>query len=1030
MEAKLTEDYLVEQSAINWLKEIGYLYIEGSALSPECGERESYRQVVLKNRFVRAIKRINPWLDDELAKDVYKKIIELEHPDFVIKSKLFYEMLVNGVKITIKDGRVERTKIAKIIDYENPENNEFLVANQFTVEYQYQRNLTRRPDMVVFINGIPIAVFEFKSFNANETAKDAFYDHKEKMKDIPQLYIYAQFVVASDGVETKYGSPMSDWERFFVWEGIDDDNDLEVLSSEEGISYSFIHKKTNARYTSLEVFIKGLMQKERLLEYIEDFIFYEKSGESFTKKIAMFHQFYSVRKAIKKTIECVTKGSKPEERRIGVIWHTQGSGKSLTMYFYARKALKSKELQNPIILFVTDRNELDDQLYKIFSHMPIAKQAESINDLQETIKTIAGGIIFTTIQKFGKRNNEEYPFLTERRNIIVIADEAHRSQYRELAMNLRKAIPNASFMGFTATPIEFEDRDTYLVFGEPISIYSMDKARRHNVVVPIYYEARLAELHLMNEVIDEEFEEITEDVIRDPEVKENIKRKFAKLEEIMLAEERIKKVAKDIVEHFNKRRNEIEGKGLVVAISRKVAVKLYNEIIKQPDAPSTILVMSGNKQKDPEEYHPHIRNKIELEEVANNFKNPEKDPVLAIVVDMWLTGFDVPCLHTIYFDKPMKGYSLMQAIARVNRVFKDKPGGLIVDYIGIADDLRKSLGIYAFERVDEILSDITTVVNELKEKHNIVCSIFHGIDFKNWNKLSSEELSKLTVICYERVTKDEETKKMFIKNFVALKKLYALASPHPEAYKIKDDIKFFEMIKKMIIKYQTASVREISRDLEYEMSQLISKSISAEEPVDVFSLMEKEKPEISILNEDFLLQFKNMQYKNYAAQLLAKLLKDKITYKYKKNPFRYRTFYEMLNGVIEKYNKKLITAAEIIDLLIEIAKDFKKAVENGMELDLSEEELAFYDLLCKEGEIFANSEEIKRIAKQIVKELGYYVNIVDWNKKDNIKAKIKKTLKAMLIRSELNLSNVSYKKIESIVEEVVDHAEKIYGIAA
>ena len=694
------------------------------------------------------------------------------------------------------------------------------------------------------------------------------------------------------------------------------------------------------------------------------------------------------------------------------------------MLFYARKALKIKELENPLLLFITDRKNLDEQLYRLFSPIPIVHQAESINDLQEKISKMAGGIIFATIQKFGKRNVDEYPFLTDRKNIIVIADEAHRSQYRELAQNLRKAIPNASFMGFTATPIELQDRDTYLVFGEPISIYSMDKALRHKVIVPIYYEPRLVELHLTNEFINEEFEEISEDL--EPEMKEELKKKYARLENLILNPERIEKIAKDIVEHFNKRVSEFEGKAMVVVISRKVAVELYKAIKKIPDAPSVEVVMSGNKQRDPEDFHPHIRNKHEMEELLDNFKNPERDPKMVIVVDMLLTGFDVPCLHTMYFDKPMKNHNLLQAIARVNRVFKDKPAGLIVDYIGIADDLRKSLAKYTVETIKQVLTDINQVINLLKEKYDIVSSLFYGLNYKNWKSLSSEQLSRLTVSAYN-LLEDEDKKKNFVKNFIELKKLYALASPHPETIKIKDDIRFFEMIKKMMVKYSTRTFREISRELEYEISQLISKSISAEEPVDIFSLLQKEKPNVSVLDEEFLLQFKNMEQKNYAIDLLQKIINDELKVRIRKNPFRYRELSEMLNSILEKYNIKLLTTAEMIEELINIAKEIKKKIEEGKDLGLSEDELVFYDMLLKEKEIFKNEEEIKMVAKEVIKKLGNFIKIVDWNKKETLRAKIKMAIKEILANAID--ARVGYEKIDEIASEIYEYVEVLYAAA-
>jgi type I restriction enzyme R subunit len=1023
--AQLTEDYMVEQPAIKWLSELGYSYTLGSNLAPENGERESYRQVILKHRFVDAVKRLNPWLSQTQAEDVYRRVTKIDHPDFIMKSKIFYDMLTNGVKITVKERDQEITRAVKLIDFESLVNNDFLAANQYTVEYQYQNGLHRRPDLVVFVNGLPLAVFEFKSFGADEVAKDAFYDHKAKMSDIPQFYVYVQVLVASDGLETKFGAKTSDWDRFFLWEGIFDDEDVEARKVGEN-RYDCFFRQTGQKMTSLEILLKGLFRKEHLLEYLQDFVLYEKSGESYENKIAMFHQFYGVRKAIERTKEALLHGKTPEQRRIGVVWHTQGVGKSLTMLFYAKKALKVKDLENPLLLFITDRNNLDEQLYGVFADLPIAKQAEDIKDLQQTIRMAAGGIVFATIQKFGKRRTDEYPFLTDRKNIIIIADEAHRSQYKEFAQNLRIAIPNASFMGFTATPIELEDRSTTLVFGSHISIYSMDKAIRHGVVVPIYYEARLAELHLTNEFIDDEFEEISETVAMDPETKDALRKKFARLEHLMLAEERLERIAKDIVEHFNKRVQELQGKAIVVTISRRVAVKLYEKITSLVDAPPIVIVMSGNKQKDPKEYWPHVRNRHELEQLRKNFVNPDTDPQMAIVVDMWLTGFDAPCLHTMYFDKPMKDHSLVQAIARVNRVFKDKPGGLIVDYIGIADNLRKSLAMYTLNAIRETLVDINQVIAQLKEQYDIVRSLLHGIDYKGWRNMEPAEISRLTTMAYDIVSRDEEIKKRFVRSFIALKKLYALASPHPEIYKVKEDIFFLEMIKKMIVKYSTAGVRDITRELEYEISHLISKSIAAEEPVDVFALMGKDKLEISVLDEKFLSQFRNMPYRNYAAELLARIIKDQLVVRMRVNPFRYRSLYEILTNLIDRYNVKLLSAPDIIEELIRIAGQIRKAVEEGKKLDITEQELAFYDLLVSKEGFFEGNEEIRKVAKEIAKELGDYVKVADWNRKEYLKARIRTAVKNVLMR--VVDGRATYSEIEQLSMDIMNHAEIIYAL--
>jgi len=683
--------------------------------------------------------------------------------------------------------------------------------------------------------------------------------------------------------------------------------------------------------------------------------------------------------------------------------------------------LKIPELDYPLLLFLTDRRELDEQLYGVFADaLPIAKHVETIEDLQKTVKETRGGVVFATIQKFGRKSKEEeYPFLTDRRNIVIIADEAHRSHYRKLAENLRRAIPNASFLGFTATPIDYEDRSTTLVFGDYISVYSIEKARRHGVVVPIYYESRLSELHLTNEFIDLEFEEISEKVAADPEEKESIKKAFAKLERIMLTEEYLENVAKDIVDHFNRRIQQLEGKAMVVTISRKVAVELYKRIIKQPNAPNVAVVMSGNKSKDPEEFHEHIRTKKELKDLADKFKDPESDLKMVIVVDMWLTGFDAPCLHTMYFWKPMKNHSLVQAIARVNRVFKDKPGGLIVDYIGIADDLRKSLSKYAIEQVRETLTNISEVLALLKEKYDVVSSYFSGLDHKTWKELSSEELARLTAQAYERVAKDEDTKKRFVKNFVALKKLYLLASPHPEATAIKDELAFFEMVKKMIVKYSVRKTREISRDLEREVSMLISKSISAKEPVDVFDLLKKDKPEISVLSEEFLREIENLEYKSLAAEMLLKILHDRIRVRMKVNPWKFRSFYERLKELIEKHNTKLIDVSEMISRLVEIAREVRKAEEEGKQLNMSDEEFAFYSLLLSYPNLpIDDKKKVEEIARDVTKILSGYIKISEWKRKEYMKSRIKAEVKRVLMKKGFR----NYSIINELSEMIVEHA--------
>ncbi|ASJ10036.1 restriction endonuclease subunit R [Thermococcus sp. P6] len=1023
--ARLNEGYMVEDTAINVLKGLGYAYVHGSELTPEEGERESYRDVILRDRFLRAVKRLNPWLTDELALKVYEMVRNPDHPDFVVRGMLFYDMLSKGVKLTFKTGGEEKTRFVRLVDFQNPDNNEFLVSNQFTVEYYYENDRFRRPDMVVFINGLPIAIFEFKGYNSNQTAKDAFNDHDVKKKDIPQLYQYAQILVASDGVETRYGSPTSGWDRFFVWEGVMSDDDVRPIEVEGhgALAYEYNGKQ----YTSLDILLMGLFRREHLLEYLEDFIVYDRRGKSYSKIIATYYQFYTVKKAVERTMRAVLHGEKPEDRRIGIVWHAQGTGKSITMLLYAKKVLKVRELNNPLLIFLTDRRELDEQLYEVFANVfTEAEHVESITELQEAIKKTPGGIIFATIQKFGRKSkDEEYPFLTDRRNVIVIADEAHRSQYGQLAQNLRRAIPNASFLAFTATPIDYDDRSTFLVFGDYVSAYPMDKARRHNVVVPIYYEARLTELHLTKEFIDLEFENLSEKVAADPETKEGLKRAFAKLERIMLTEEYLSRISKDIVEHFNRRVQDFDGKAMVVTISRRVAVELYGWIVKQPKAPKVAVVISGDKSRDPEEFHPHIRTRKQLEDLAKEFKDPESDLKMVIVVDMWLTGFDVPPLHTMYFWKPMKNHSLVQAIARVNRVYKDKPGGLIVDYIGIADDLSKSLSKYSSEARRDIMTDIRLILDTLKKKHEDVKAQLKGIDYRNWKDLSPEELSRLTVKAYGLIARSDEAKKKFVRDVVALKKLYLLASPHPEATAIKEELQFFEMIKRMIVKYSTRLSREISKELEREVQEIISRGITAREPVDIFEMLRKKKPEISILSDEFLNEFTKIENKNYVRDVLMKILSDELRFRTRINPPRFKKFSEMLETIIEKHNQKLITTAEMIEELVELARNMRKAIEEGKELSLSDDELAFYDMLLTYPDLpIRERERVERIAREIARMMSGYVKVADWKRKKNLRAKIRAGLKMILVKEGIN----DYSLISNLSDSLLEYAEGVYGI--
>jgi len=895
------------------------------------------------------------------------------------------------VKVEVENEKGElRGKFVKVFDFENPLNNEFLVVNQFTVQGIEK---VRRPDVVVFINGIPVAIFELKNPRIEEaTIQTAYEQLQEYKKDIPEIFKYNQILAISDLAEARYGTISSSQEWFKIWRGIDDpDEKLKGVSE-------------------LEVLVKGLFQKSRLLDIIENFIVFEADSEKdvskYTKKICLYHQYFGVNKAINETL----RATKPEgNKKIGVLWHTQGSGKTLSMVFYVNKAKKIEELQSPTFVFLTDRNDLDNQFYKTFlrtGYVTLAKQAKTIKDLKEKLKTAGGELIFTTIQKFA----EDFEKLSKRRNIIVIADEAHRSQYAELAARARKALPNASFMGVTATPIDLNNKSTRLVFGDYISIYPMSRAVEDGATVPIYYESRLIPLHLTNYFIDEEFDNLTQEV--DFEMKESLKRKFARLEQAVAAPDRLKKIAEDIVRHFNNQG--IKGKAMVTTITRKVAVELYKLISNIKGAPEVAVVISK-----PEEFKKEIKGEMRAREIERRFRNPDDPLKMVVVCDMWLTGFDVPCLTTMYFDKPLKNHGLIQAIARVNRIFKDKQGGLIVDYIGIADDLKKALSVYDPEIRKETMIPLQDIINKMLEKYDIVKAMFQGVDYSKWKFLEGEKLAKTlqqainVIITNPKAgTLDEKRKERFLKESLQLIKLHAFAMPHKEAYEIKQDIDFFKAVRGVLIK-QISTRKKTGAEVELEstVKELVSKSITAEGIIDILALREKGRLEITVLDERFLKEARKMKYKNLAIEVLKKLLEDEINLRMKKNRIRYSSFLELLEKVIEEYEDRVISASKVIERLVELAKEIKKTDKEAKQIDLTEEELAFYDAITSKRKINQN-EKIKKIVKELVKTIRRDLTI-DWTNNEIIKARIRDNTRLLLLKNQFQPKEVE--KITNIV---------------
>jgi len=976
MSRNLNENSLTEQPVIEWLKEMGYDYEFGPDLAPGqvLGEREDFREVVLVGRLKRSIRRLNPDLPEAAIDDVVRVITRVEHPNLEIANKEIYKMLTQGVKIGIRDkSGEEKGRLAKIYDFENPQNNEFLVVNQLAIQGIEK---VRRPDIVVFVNGIPLVIFELKNPTLeNATTYSAFQQLQEYKKDIPEIFKYNQILVIGDLLEAKHGTISSSWEWFSVWKGIESEDE-----KNDGIS-------------ELEILTRGIFHKTRLLDIIENFIIFEADSErdtsKYTKKMGLYHQYFGVNKAVNETL----RAAKPRgNKKIGVFWHTQGSGKFLSMVFYTNKAKRLEELKSPTFVFLTDRRDLDGQFYRTFlrSGYPNAKQTEDIKDLKKKLREAAGELIFTTIQKF----DTEYEELSDRKNIIVIADEAHRSQYAKFAANVRVALPNASFMGITGTPISLRNRETRLVFGEHISEYKINQAVLDGATVPIYYEGRLVPLHLANQFIDEEFEDLVGEI--GFEIKESYKRKWARLEQAVGAKDRLDKVAKDIVEHFNNRG--LEGKGMIVTISRKTAVEMYKIISKIEGAPKVAVVISK-----PEDF-PELHQSRDTKELEKRFKNPDDPLKLVIVCDMWLTGFDVPALHTMYIDKPLKNHTLMQAIARVNRIFKDKPGGLIVDYIGVADDLKKALSIYSSGIQKEAMVPIEEIISKMMEKYDIVRAMFSGIEYKTWKKLKSVELAQLfqksvnNIITDERSGKlDDEKKKRFAKETEILSQLFAFVMPHREANAIRNEVEFFQAVKRAIIKRTIIRTEGIGLDIESAVRELVSKAISAEGVIDIFDMKGRGKPDISIFDEKFLEEVKNLKYKNLSIDVLRKLLHDELRVRMKTNLVRYKSLLDMLEDIIEKYENNIINSTKVIEKLIELAKEIKKVEKLSEGMGLSEEEMAFYDAISLGKKSINSNGELKELVKDLVKIIKRDLTI-DWMNNDIIKARIRANVKLLLLR--------------------------------
>ena len=1059
----------VEEMAIEELQSIGYNYISGVDLAPDAinPERNSYGDILLMGRLQAAMSNLNPTIPADVIHGAARKLSRIATSNMLADNEQFHLMLVDGVPVEYRMNGDIKGDFVHVVDFDNPLNNEFLVVNQYTV---VQNNNNKRPDVLLFINGIPLVIFELKNpADENATCHKA-YDQLQSYKlAIPGLFTYNEICIISDGLEAKAGSLTASYSRFSAWK------------TKDGI------KEATKFEDELSTLIHGLCNPMTLIDYIQNFVTYEKTQTEdkvthivkveTVKKIAAYHQYYAVNKAVEQTIRASGVGTsnlalqedpanyglpaasdQPKgDRKAGVVWHTQGAGKSLSMVFYAGKIVRA--LNNPTILVINDRNDLDDQLFDTFAgngdllRQP-PKQADSCEELKTLLKVASGGIVFTTIQKFIPDNNASvYELLSARENIVVIADEAHRTQYgfnaklRDIKENgevvgqriaygfakyIRDALPNATFIGFTGTPVEKQDANTPAVFGNYIDIYDIAQAVEDNVTVRIFYESRLAKVNLTEEGkrIVEQFDAELDEVGEADEATA-AKIKWAKLEAIVGNEDRIRILANDIVTHFEERQEVFEGKALVVAMSRRIAVTLYDAIIKlRPEWHSDDLdkgvmkVVMTSSSSDGAAIQKHHTTKAQRKALALRLKD-ENDPLKIVIVrDMWLTGFDAPCLNTMYIDKPMKDHSLMQAIARVNRVFKDKPGGLIVDYIGIATNLKKALGFYAESGGKGVPAEThQKAVEIMLEKVEVVRGILHGFDYSTF--FSSVVKDKLSLIlkAEDFILGVEDGKNRYVREVSLLGQAYALAKPDPATFENAEEIAFFQAVKARLTKFETGGN---GKDESYDsvIRNIVNSAIASDQVVDIFSAAGLEKPELSILSEEFLKEIEGMKYKNVAIELLKKLLSDEIRLRSKHNLAKSKTLMEMLDGALKRYQNNLLTTAEIIEELIRIAREINASDKRGKDMGLSEDELAFYDALETNNSAIKvlGDDQLREIAREIADKVRKNATI-DFAIKETARARI-----MVIVRRILNKYGYPPDKQPAAIELVMKQAENLADV--
>jgi len=1023
MSERFTESE-VEEAALSWLSHLGYAVEHGGDIAPgeAKAERDDYRELVLRRRLQGALERLNPDLPVELIEEAIRKLTRTESPSLVQNNRAFHRVLIEGVTVEHRrdDGSIAGVQV-RLIDFDDPENNDWTAVNQFTIE-EGQNN--RRPDIVLFVNGLPLGVIELKNA-ADETATiwSAFNQLQNYKSEIPSFFALNEALIVSDGLEARIGSLTADHERFMKWRTIEGD------------------ELAPPSIPQLQVLINGVFDKRRFLDLVRHFTVFDDNGAvEVIEVLAGYHQFHAVQKAVEATLKATdTKGDK----RCGVVWHTQGSGKSLTMVFYAGRLILEPKLENPTIVVITDRNDLDDQLFGTFSRCKdLLRQtpanATSREHLRQLLKVAHGGVVFTTVQKFfPEEKADRHPLLSDRRNIIVIADEAHRSQYDFIdgfAKHMRDALPNASFIGFTGTPIELTDKNTKQVFGDYIDVYDIQRAVDDGATVPIYYEARLAKLNLDESEkpkLDPNFEEVTEG--EEEERKEKLKTKWAALEAVVGSEKRIKVIAQDLVKHFDERQQVLEGKAMAVCMSRRICVDLYKQIVKlRPEwhdddlKKGAIKVVMTGTVADPPDWQQYIHSKKERETLANRFRDP-KDPLkLVLVRDMWLTGFDAPPLHTMYVDKPMRGHGLMQAIARVNRVFKDKPGGLIVDYLGLAYELKRALAAYTEGGgKGKTAIDLEEAVEALLKTFEVCCDLFHGFDWSIWKTGTPPQRLALLPQAQEHILAQENGKERFIKAVSDLSKAFALAVPSDEALSIQEDVGFFQALRSVLTK-SAIQTGKSPYELDHAIRQIVSRAVSSDEVIDIFTAAGLKRPDISILSDDFLAEVKGMPQKNLAIELLERLLKDEIKARTRKNLVQRRSFSEMLEASIRKYKARAIESAKVIEELIALAKEIREAEQQGAALGLSEDERAFYDALEVNDSAVKvlGDDTLKMIARDLVDTVRRNASI-DWTIRENVRAKLR-----VAVRRILRKYGYPPDMQEKATRTVIEQAELICADAA